>query len=105
MGLYLRPSRFLKVRVTRRGVRWAIGPRWLRLHLGSGGPGLSTGAGPVSVYRACTGGALSAEAGRALCCPRNVRATGGVSAGQTTNGVRREDGQDDEPGTARAEDG
>jgi hypothetical protein len=26
MGLYLRPSRFLKVRVTRRGTRWAIGP-------------------------------------------------------------------------------
>ena len=43
--------RFLKVRVTRRGVRWAIGPRWLRLHLGAGDPGVSTGAGPVSAYR------------------------------------------------------
>jgi hypothetical protein len=32
MGIYIRPSRFLRVRVTRRGVRWAIGPRWLRLH-------------------------------------------------------------------------
>ena len=51
MGLYLRPSRFLKVRVTRGGVRWAIGPRCLRLRLGSGGAGLSTGAGPVSVHR------------------------------------------------------
>jgi hypothetical protein len=51
MGLYLRPSGFLKVRVTRRGVRWAIGPRWLRLHLGAGGAGVSTGAGPFSWYR------------------------------------------------------
>ncbi len=38
MGLYTRPSRFLKVRLTRRGARWAIGPRWLRLHVGAGGP-------------------------------------------------------------------
>lgn len=36
MGLYLRPSRFLKVRVTRRGVRRAIGPRAARLHICSG---------------------------------------------------------------------
>jgi hypothetical protein len=51
MGLYLRPSRFLKVRITRRGVRWAIGPRAARLHLGDGGPGISTGGGSVSAYR------------------------------------------------------
>ncbi len=36
MGLYLRPSRFLKAQVTRRGVRWAIGPRAARLHIGAG---------------------------------------------------------------------
>ncbi len=51
MGLYLRPSRFLKAQVTRRGVRWAIGPRAARLHIGAGGAGVSTGAGPVSAYR------------------------------------------------------
>jgi len=27
MGLYLRPSHYLKVRLTRRGTRLAIGPR------------------------------------------------------------------------------
>ena len=31
----IRPSRFLKVRITRRGVRWAIGPRAARLHGGA----------------------------------------------------------------------
>jgi hypothetical protein len=51
MGIYIRPSRFLKIRVTRRGARVGIGPRWLRFHVGAGGPGVSTGAGPVSVYR------------------------------------------------------
>jgi len=51
VGIYIRRSRFLKVRITRRGVRWAIGPRAARLHVGAGGPGVSTGAGPVSAYK------------------------------------------------------
>jgi len=51
VGLYIRPSRFLKVRLSRRGARWAVGPRWLRAHFGSGGTGISTGAGPVTYYR------------------------------------------------------
>jgi hypothetical protein len=29
----------------------ALGPRLFRLHGGAGGPGVSTGAGPVSYYR------------------------------------------------------
>jgi hypothetical protein len=29
MGVYIRPSRFLTVRITRCGVRWAFGLRWL----------------------------------------------------------------------------
>jgi hypothetical protein len=37
MGLYLGP-----IRITRRGVRWRIGPRWLRLHGGAGGTGLTS---------------------------------------------------------------
>jgi hypothetical protein len=45
MGLYLRPSRFLKVRITWPGARWAIGPRAARLHVGADGTGVSTGAG------------------------------------------------------------
>jgi len=48
MGIYLRIMPGVKVRLGRRGVRWAIGPRWLRLHVGAGGTGISTGAGPVT---------------------------------------------------------
>ncbi len=49
MSLYLRPCRFLKLRISRRrGVRWSVGPRWLRFHTGGGGPGVSTAAGPVT---------------------------------------------------------
>jgi hypothetical protein len=51
MGIYIRPSRFLKVRITRRGLRWAIGPRAARLHVGAGGTGISTGAGWWTWYR------------------------------------------------------
>jgi hypothetical protein len=51
MGIYLRPSRFLKLRFTRRGVRVGIGPRWLRYHTGAGGDGVSTGFGPFTYYR------------------------------------------------------
>jgi hypothetical protein len=45
MGIYIGPFRF-----TRRGVRTRIGPRFFRLHAGAGGTGISSGAGPVSVY-------------------------------------------------------
>ena len=51
MGIYVRIAPGVKVRITRRGVRWAIGPRAARLRVGSGGTGVSTGAGPVSWYR------------------------------------------------------
>jgi len=51
MGLYVRLLPGVKLRATRRGLRWSFGPRWLRLHAGAGGTGLSTGAGPVSYYR------------------------------------------------------
>lgn len=29
----------------------SLGPRIARWHVGAGGPGVSTGAGPVSLYR------------------------------------------------------
>lgn len=51
MGLYLRPSRWLGLRITKRGVRVAVGPRWLRYHTGPGGDGISTGAGPLTYYK------------------------------------------------------
>jgi hypothetical protein len=44
MGIYIRPSRFLKVRITRRGARWSIGPRAVQLHGGAAETGVSTGA-------------------------------------------------------------
>ena len=51
MRIYIRPSRFLRLRISKRGPRWAIGPRAARLHLGAGGPGVSTGACPVTWYK------------------------------------------------------
>jgi hypothetical protein len=42
--------RWLRLRLSRRGTRASIGPRLLRWHGGSGGPGVSTGAGPVTWY-------------------------------------------------------
>ena len=51
MGIYLRLLPGVKVRLTRRGVRWGVGPRSARVHFGAGGTGLSTGAGPFTWYR------------------------------------------------------
>ena len=49
MSLFIWPSRFLKLRISKRGVRAGIGPRWLRFWSGGGGgDGISTGAGPVT---------------------------------------------------------
>lgn len=49
MGIYLRAP-LVRVRVTKRGVRTGFGPRWLRFWRGTGGRGVSTGAGPFSYY-------------------------------------------------------
>lgn len=51
MGMYIRVAPMLKVRITKRGLRWAAGPRIFRLHTGAGGTGVSTGAGPFSYYK------------------------------------------------------
>jgi hypothetical protein len=50
MGLRIGP-----VRISKRGVRVGIGPRIARVHVGAGRPGISSGVGPVSVYKG-TGG-------------------------------------------------
>lgn len=52
MGVYFRVSPGVKVRLTRRGVRLGLGPRIARLHLGAGGKGVSTGFGPLTLYKA-----------------------------------------------------
>jgi hypothetical protein len=49
MGIYL-GNRWLRLRFTRRGVRAGIGPRWARVWAGRGGPGVSSGAGPLTLY-------------------------------------------------------
>lgn len=51
MGIYVRLAPGVKVRLTKRGLRWGVGPRAARLHFGAGGTGISTGAGPFSAYR------------------------------------------------------
>ncbi len=51
MGVYFRLLPGVKVRLTRRGVRWGIGPRAARVHFGAGGRGISTGAGPFTWFR------------------------------------------------------
>lgn len=57
MGIYLGPLRF-----TKRGVRVRIGPRAARLHVGAGGAGISTGAGPFTAYHKLGGGHRAAKA-------------------------------------------
>jgi hypothetical protein len=52
MGIYLRLLPGVKVRLTRRGARLGLGPRWLRLHTGGGyRSGVSTGASVFTWYR------------------------------------------------------
>jgi len=45
MGLYVKILPGVKVHVSRRGLRWSLGPRAARLLVGAGGPGSLTGAG------------------------------------------------------------
>jgi len=52
MSIFIRPNRRLRVRVSRRGTRVGVGPRWLRFWTGGGGgDGVSTGVGPFTLYR------------------------------------------------------
>jgi len=49
MSIWIGP-RWLRFRLSKRGTRVSAGPRLFRVHGGAGGPGISTGAGPVTVY-------------------------------------------------------
>lgn len=42
---------WVKLRLSGRGPRLALGPRWLRYHIGAGGKGISTGTGKVTFYQ------------------------------------------------------
>jgi hypothetical protein len=55
VGVYFRlPG--VKVRLSRRGLRIGLGPRWLRRWGGVGGEGMSSGAGPLTSTTAGAGG-------------------------------------------------
>ena len=56
MGFYFKLAPGVKIRATRRGLRASVGPRAARVHFGAGGTGVSTGAGPVSLYHSVGGG-------------------------------------------------
>ena len=52
---YFRISKNVRLRPTANGLRVSVGPRAARLHLGGGyRPGVSTGAGPVTLYAPLT---------------------------------------------------
>jgi len=55
LGFYFRASKNVRLGVTRRGVRGSFGPRAFRFHAGRGGTGISSGTGPVSIYKPLPG--------------------------------------------------
>jgi hypothetical protein len=50
MGFGLRIAPGVRISATGRGLRAGIGPRAARIHVGSGRPGVSTGAGPLTLF-------------------------------------------------------
>src|SRR5712671_3365778 len=56
MGFYFKIAPGVKIRASSRGLRASVGPRAARVHFGAGGTGVSTGAGPVSLYQSVGGG-------------------------------------------------
>ncbi|MEQ6900335.1 DUF4236 domain-containing protein [Nocardioides sp. YIM 152588] len=68
-GFRFRVAPGVSVRASRRGLRTSLGPRAARLHVGSGRPGVSTGAGPFTYYTSLSGSSsrrrATSPAGRA----------------------------------------
>lgn len=64
MPLYtrFRLGRHLSVRPTSKGLRFSVGPRAARLHIGGSAPAVSTGAGPFTYYQRLDGGPSPAGA-------------------------------------------
>ncbi len=55
MGVYFRVAPGVRVRVTSPGVRTSLGPRAARIHVGGYRSGVSTGAGPFTLYHGIGG--------------------------------------------------
>jgi hypothetical protein len=73
MGFYFKVAPGVKIRASSRGVRASLGPRVARVHVGTGGLGVSTGTGPVSLYQ-------SVGVGRSR--PRGTRTRTSIAAQQ-----------------------
>jgi hypothetical protein len=56
VGFSFKVAPGVRIRASSRGIRTSVGPRAARVHFGSGRPGFSTGAGPVSFYTSLGGG-------------------------------------------------
>lgn len=50
MGFSFKVAPGVRIRANSRGLRTSVGPRAARVHFGAGRPGISTGAGPVTLY-------------------------------------------------------
>lgn len=80
MGFGFRIAPGLRVRVSSRGVRTSIGPRAARVHVGSGRTGLSTGAGPVTLYQSLGGTRRRGSQGRSA--SGRTGSSGAATAGE-----------------------
>ena len=63
MGFSIKLAPGVRVRASSRGLRTSVGPRAARVHFGTGRPGFSTGAGPVSFYTSTRGGRSRSSSG------------------------------------------
>lgn len=63
MGFSVKLAPGVRIRASSRGVRTSVGPRIARVHVGGGGTGFSTGAGPVSYYGSVGGGRRPSNGG------------------------------------------
>jgi len=64
VGISIRLAPGVRVRASSRGIRTSLGPRAARVHVGSGRTGVSTGAGPVTLYGSLGGGGTRRSGGR-----------------------------------------
>jgi hypothetical protein len=55
VGFYFKVAPGVRIRASSRGLRASVGPRAARVHFGAGRPGISTGAGPVTLYHSIGG--------------------------------------------------
>ncbi|MFI6325528.1 DUF4236 domain-containing protein [Nonomuraea sp. NPDC050556] len=56
MGFSFRIAPGIRISASSRGMRASLGPRIARVHVGAGRTGLSTGAGPITLYSSLGGG-------------------------------------------------